>query len=92
MTVVNRYELSPTNGRKSFYGKAMVQEYEDGSKTLFSYATPIITQRKNGELVPHYTGRKYGSTTASHVKAFCGITKDGYRKLLKANGMKFAGE
>lgn len=91
MTVTNSYELIPTNGRKSFYGKAIVQEYEDGSSTLFSYATPIIT-KKGDKLIPHYTGRKYGSTTASHVKSFCGIDKDGYRKLLKANGMKFAGE
>lgn len=92
MNIIKRYELIPTNGRKSFYGKARVEEYEDGSKTLFSYETPIITKKANGELVPHYTGRKFGPTTGSHCIEFCGLNKNGYRKLLKANGMKFVNE
>lgn len=36
------YELSPGNGRKSFYGKAKVLIESDGSETLFSYDTPIV--------------------------------------------------
>lgn len=80
------YELIPTNGRKSFYGKAQIIIDDDGTETLYSYGTPIISRNIHGKLTPLYTGNKYGSTTSAHVKAFCGITKDTYRKLLKANG------
>lgn len=45
------YELIPTDGRKSFYGKAVVQIAADGSETLYSYNTPIIKRTASGELV-----------------------------------------
>ena len=77
-----KYELTPTNGRKSFYGKAYVIQ-ENGTETLYSYDTPIIKRDKNGKLTPLYKGDKYGTTTSSHVKAFCGIDKAEYMKLLK---------
>ena len=38
------YELKPTDGRKSFYGKAQVHIDFDGSETLYSYGTPILTR------------------------------------------------
>lgn len=39
------YELRPTDGRKSFYNKAIVMVDEDGTQTLYSYLTPIIKRR-----------------------------------------------
>jgi len=77
------YELIPTNGRKSFYGKAKVIVDDNGNETLYSYNTPIIRREKDGALVPLYDGNKYGTTTASHVKSFCGLTKAQYYKLME---------
>ena len=77
------YELTPQNGRKSFYGKARVVVDDDGAETLLSYDSEIIRRMPDGELEPLYTGKKYGSTTASHVYSFCGLRKADYRKLLK---------
>lgn len=75
------YELIPTNGRKSFYGKAKVL-IENSSETLYSYDTPIIRRDADGTLTPLYFGEKYGTTTASHVKSFCGLSKKDYMKLI----------
>lgn len=86
------YDLTPIDARKSFYGKAKVTVDDNGTETLYSYDTPIISRNKNGELKPLYTGDKYGATTTRHVIAFCGVNKAEYRKLLKANGMKFVQE
>lgn len=44
------YELTPEDGRKSFYGKARVLLEDDGTETLISYATPIIRRTAAGEL------------------------------------------
>lgn len=38
------YELRPVDGRKSFYGKALVHLDVDGSETLYSYGTRILTR------------------------------------------------
>lgn len=65
------YELIPTNGRKSFYGKARVEIDADGSRTLFSYGTKICTLAAGGELSRHYYGKRT-NTTSAHVKSFLG--------------------
>lgn len=36
------YELKPTDNRKRFYGKAIVEIADDGTETLYSYNTPIV--------------------------------------------------
>lgn len=36
---MRKYELIPTDGRKSFYGKAVVMVQDDGSEILYSYGT-----------------------------------------------------
>lgn len=77
------YELMPTDGRKSFYGKATVLVADDGTETLFSYNTPIIRREQDGTLTALYNGDKYGNTTSRHVKAFCGINKAQYMTLLE---------
>ena len=73
------YELKPTNGQKSFYGKALVKRNDDGSETLFSYGTPIIKQTAAGELVRLWDG--WSATTGRHIKSFCGINKAEFDRL-----------
>lgn len=44
------YYLMPTaeQNQKSFYGKAVVAINDDGTETLFSYSTKIISKLPNG--------------------------------------------
>lgn len=73
------YELHPTDARKSFYGKALVQE-DHGNKILFSYGTPIIKKDINGRLTRLYFG-EWTLTTGRHVAAFCGLNKSEFESL-----------
>lgn len=74
-----RTELIPNNGRKSFYGKAVVDTLDDGSQVLYSYNTPIIKKYPNGELKRLYDG--WSATTGNHIKSFCGLDKKGFLNL-----------
>lgn len=76
---MNIYELIPTNGQKSFYGKAKVIIADDGTETLYSYDTPIIKRLDNGKLIKLYDG--WTRTTGKHIKAFCGLNKTEYMSL-----------
>lgn len=71
---MKKYELMPTNGRKSFYGKAVVEADNYGVETLFSYATPIMKRFPNGTLKRLYN-EEPSRTTSTHIKSFCGLTK-----------------
>lgn len=71
---MKKYELTPTNGRKSFYGKAFIEVDDYGVETLFSYLTPIIKRFPNGTLKRLY-GEAPSLTTSTHIKSFCGLTK-----------------
>ena len=73
------YELTPTDGRKSFYGKAKVMIDEAGNETLYSYDTPIIKRTAAGELVKLWEG--WTATTGRHINAFCGLNKAAYMAL-----------
>lgn len=65
--IVRVTELSPMNdSRKSFYGKAKVLTYDDGSHELQSYDT-IVSREKDGK-VSHLG--KYSQTTSRHQKEF----------------------
>ena len=77
---VERYELIPTNGRKSFYGKATVSIYNDGTKRLYSYNTPILEINADGEKKRLY-GYDLSMTTSTHLKSFCGMTKKEFEKM-----------
>ena len=68
------YELTPKNGRKSFYGKAIIEVDDYGAETLFSYQTPIIKRFPNGTLKRLYDEAP-SLTTCTHIKSFCGLTK-----------------
>lgn len=67
------YELTPTDGRKSFYGKAKIIVDDNGAKTLYSYNTAIIKREKDGHLIRLWNG--YSMTTGRHIVAFCGLSK-----------------
>lgn len=76
---MRKYELVPTDGRKSFYGKAVVVVEDNGTETLYSYGTPIIKRLASGELVKLWSG--WTATTGRHIKAFCGLSKAEYMSL-----------
>nr|DAU56352.1 MAG TPA: hypothetical protein [Caudoviricetes sp.] len=73
------YELVPTDGRKSFYGKAHVEINTAGTETLFSYGTAIISRTKDGKLKKLWGG--WSQTTGRHIKAFCGLSKKEFEAL-----------
>lgn len=73
---MKKYELIPNDGRKSFYGKAVVEVADDGSETLYSYGTPIIKKTAAGELVKLWDG--WSATTERHINAFCSLNKAAY--------------
>lgn len=77
------YELIPNNGRKSFYGKAVVKLLEDGTEVLYSYNASIIKRDVNGNLTRLYDG--WTQTTGTHIKAFCGLTKSQFLALAIEN-------
>lgn len=64
---MNCYELKPTNGRKSFYGKATV-ELLNGKKLLKSYNTEVALIDENGTFHRLWDG--YSATTMNHVNSF----------------------
>lgn len=76
---MSKYELKPTDGRKSFYGKAVVMVEDNGTETLYSYNTPIIKRLVSGELVKIWDG--WTATTGRHIKAFCGLNKATFMSL-----------
>lgn len=80
-------ELEPNNGRKSFYGKALIETKSNGSEVLLSYNTPIIERTAKGELIPlvdvQCLDKVLSNTTCTHLKSFCGLNKADYRKLYK---------
>lgn len=77
--VVRTYDLLPRDGRKSFYGKAVVRDYDDGTSVLRSYATDVISRDADGTLHRHWNG--WSATTGRHVAAFCGINKAAWDKM-----------
>lgn len=61
------FEIKPINGRKSFYGKATVIEYDDGDIALKSYNT-IVARIKKGKFERLWSG--YSQTTMNHINSF----------------------
>lgn len=77
--MVKLYDLIPTNGRKSFYGKAKIA-VENGTETLLSYNTPIIRREADGSLTRLYAGEP-SVTTLTHIRSFSGLDKKGFMNL-----------
>lgn len=67
------YDLTPTNWQKSFYGKARIEVDDNGTETLYSYGTKIISKDGEGNLKRFWNG--WTNTTGAHVKSFCGLNK-----------------
>ncbi len=61
------WELSPNDGRKSFYGKAKVEEHADGRAELYSYGTHVATIYPDGNVEVF---NMQSATTLRHIKAF----------------------
>ena len=76
---MKKYELTPNDHHKSFYGKAYVIKSDNGSETLYSYDTPIITKTISGEFKKLWEG--WSATTGRHIASFCGLNKAGYTSL-----------
>lgn len=68
-------ELTPTNGRRSFYGKAKVAETADGWRYLVSYETVVASVSPDGRVSRH-SDRK-SMTTFAHVKSFLDVFAPG---------------
>lgn len=64
---MSRYALIPVDGRKSFYNKAIVTDY-NGTKTLTSYATDVAKIDIQGNFIKLWGG--YSATTMRHINAF----------------------
>ena len=76
---MKKYNLTPNDSHKSFYGKAIVKEYENGVKILQSYKTDVLRIDPDGKLTRLWNG--WSATTGRHIKAFAGIGKAEYLKL-----------
>lgn len=76
---MKEYELIPTDGARSFYGKARVKIYEDGTEILQSYKTDVMKKAPDGTLTRLYT--TWTATTGRHIKAFCGMNKSQWSKI-----------
>lgn len=72
-------ELIPTNGRKSFYGRAKVLDDCNGRKYLLSYGQVIASVDAGGVVRRHHDGMRPATdkrparrskTTDCHVKSF----------------------
>lgn len=76
---MKKYYLIPNDSHKSFYGKAIVIEKDNGEKELISYSTTVMKQTKTGEYIRLWDG--WSATTGRHIKAFSGLNKAEYFKL-----------
>lgn len=72
-------ELHPVNGQKSFYGKAVVLTFADGTEILRSYDTQVLKRTPTGKYLRMWDG--WSATTGKHIKAFSGLNKAGFDKL-----------
>ena len=77
------YDLEPTNGRKSFWGKAKVTVLDNGMKILYSYGTSIMCILPNGNM---YRFVNWCSpTTGNHIRSFSGLRKNQFLALPLCN-------
>lgn len=66
---MTQFELMPHDGRKSFYGKAIVKRYSIGLQVLKSYGTCVCCYNENtGDFIRIYDD--YSVTTLRHINAF----------------------
>lgn len=64
------FELVPTNGRKSFYGKAIVKE-TDNFIVLESYGTEVAGYNKEDKVLEVTKNEEWlTATTLHHIRSF----------------------
>ena len=64
------FELTPVNGRKSFYGKCRVEE-KNNTLTLKSYETNVAKySKKTDSLIITKNPEHLTNTTLTHINAF----------------------
>ncbi len=77
--MINAYNLeSIYSNKKSFYGKAIVTELDNGHKVLTSYNTDVCELDENNNIVEI---GYYSQTTARHINEF--IIQNGHNKMTK---------
>lgn len=76
---LNITNLVPNDSRKSFYGKAKVKMYTDGTRVLQSYETDVLIIRADGKMFRMWDS--WSATTGRHIKAFSGLNKKEYLEL-----------
>lgn len=81
------YELEPNDGRKSFYGKAIVICLNDGSRALQSYQTIVAVETPDEKI--HRTWGGWSATTGRHIRAFAGLNKREWDELEVENLSKY---
>ena len=64
---MREYDLRPVDCRKSFYGKAVAIEKDNGDIELRSYNT-IVARIRNGKFEKLWNG--YSVTTMRHINSF----------------------
>ncbi len=72
-------EIMPKDGRKSFYGKAVVFHFDNGTDVLRSYNTIIAVRDAQGNV--YRTWDEWSVTTGRHIKAFLDMNKNEFTKL-----------
>lgn len=69
----------PEQNQTDFYRKAKVVVQDDGSETLYSYDTAVLRKNVDGTYTRLWDS--YSQTTGKHIKAFCNMTKNEFKKL-----------
>ena len=64
------FELFPNDGRKSFYGKAVVFEHAEYAE-LYSYNTRVAVINFHSKRFFYRLWIGYSATTQRHINAFC---------------------
>lgn len=77
--LLRKYALMPNDSHRSFYGRAIVRVYDDGTEVLHSYNTDVMSRKPDGTLVRHWDD--WSATTGRHVIAFAGIRKAEWDKM-----------
>lgn len=67
---MKKYVPTPIDGTKSFYGKCYVTVDDDGTETVYSYDTKVMSKTPDGVLHRYWKGCSV--TTLRHVGAVFG--------------------
>lgn len=68
---MKKFNLEPNVAQKSFYGKAVVIEKDNGEAVLQSYGTDVCSVDALGRFRRHWSG--WSATTQKHVNAFLAL-------------------